>query len=186
MKHFENTDLVEKQISSTSVFRGRLLDVYSDDIELPNGDKSKREYIRHVGAACVVPITDDGKVIIEYQYRYPVARVMTEIPAGKLNSKSEPPEEAVRRELLEETGITAGTLIYLGELIPTCAYSDEIIHMYVAKDLKYAERKLDDDEFLNLCEIPLEELVHEIMEGKIPDSKTQAAVLRAYLLEKGI
>ena len=69
MKHFENTDLVEKQISSTSVFRGRLLDVYSDDIELPNGDKSKREYIRHVGAACVVPITDDGKVIIEYQYR---------------------------------------------------------------------------------------------------------------------
>ena len=121
MKQFENTDLIEKQINSTSVFRGRLLDVYSDDIELPNGDKAKREYIRHVGAACVVPITDDGKVIIEYQYRYPVARVMTEIPAGKLNSKSEPPEEAVRRELLEETGITAGRLIYLGELIPTCA-----------------------------------------------------------------
>ncbi len=186
MKEFKNTELTEKQISSTSVFRGRLLDVYSDDIELPNGDQSKREYIRHVGAACVVPITDDGKVIIEYQYRYPVARVMTEIPAGKLDSKNEPPEEAVRRELLEETGITAGTLISLGELLPTRAYSDEIIHMYVAKDLKYAERKLDDDEFLNLCEIPLEELVHEIMEGKIPDAKTQAAVLRAYLLEKGI
>ena len=82
MKEFKKTDLVEKQISSASVFRGRLLDVYSDDIELPNGDKSKREYIRHVGAACVVPITAEGKVIIERQYRYPVGRILTEIPAG--------------------------------------------------------------------------------------------------------
>ncbi len=186
MKEFKKTDLVEKQISSASVFRGRLLDVYSDDIELPNGDKSKREYIRHVGAACVVPITAEGNVIIERQYRYPVGRILTEIPAGKLNSKNESPEAAARRELLEETGITAGKLIYLGELIPTCAYSDEIIHMYVAKDLQYGERKTDEDEFLNLEEIPLETLVRDIMAGKVPDSKTQAAVLRAYLLEKGL
>ena len=105
-------NLFEKQLSSTNVFKGRLLDVYSDDIELPNGHKSKREYIKHVGAACVVAVDSDGNIIIEKQFRYPFGKVLTEIPAGKLDSKEEPHLEAALRELKEETGFIAEKMVY--------------------------------------------------------------------------
>lgn len=172
--------LFEKQLNSTNVYKGRLLDVYSDEIVLPNGHKSKREYIKHVGAACVVPIDDEGNVIIEKQFRYPFSKVLTEIPAGKLDSKAEPHLDAALRELKEETGYSAEKMIYLGEFYPTCAYSDEIIHMYLATGLKKGEQKLDDDEFVGVEKMPLEELVAEIMKGNIPDGKTQTAILKAY------
>lgn len=172
--------LFEKQLNSTNVYKGRLLDVYSDEIVLPNGHKSKREYIKHVGAACVVPVDDEGNVIIEKQFRYPFSKVLTEIPAGKLDSKAEPHLEAALRELKEETGYSAEKMIYLGEFYPTCAYSDEIIHMYLATGLKKGEQKLDDDEFVGVEKMPLEELVAEIMKGNIPDGKTQTAILKAY------
>lgn len=172
--------LFEKQLNSTNVYKGRLLDVYSDEIVLPNGHKSKREYIKHVGAACVVPVDNDGNVIIEKQFRYPFSKVLTEIPAGKLDSKAEPHLEAALRELKEETGYSAEKMIYLGEFYPTCAYSDEIIHMYLATGLIKGEQKLDDDEFVGVEKLPLEELVQEIMKGNIPDGKTQTAILKAY------
>ncbi|MBE6789951.1 MAG: NUDIX hydrolase [Ruminococcaceae bacterium] len=172
--------LFEKQLNSTNVYKGRLLDVYSDEIVLPNGHKSKREYIKHVGAACVVPVDDEGNVIIEKQFRYPFSKVLTEIPAGKLDSKAEPHLDAALRELKEETGYSAEKMIYLGEFYPTCAYSDEIIHMYLATGLKKGEQKLDDDEFVGVEKMPLEELVAEIMKGNIPDGKTQTAILKAY------
>ena len=172
--------LFEKQLNSTNVYKGRLLDVYSDEIVLPNGHKSKREYIKHVGAACVVPVDDEGNVIIEKQFRYPFSKVLTEIPAGKLDSKVEPHLDAALRELKEETGYSAEKMIYLGEFYPTCAYSDEIIHMYLATGLKKGEQKLDDDEFVGVEKMPLEELVAEIMKGNIPDGKTQTAILKAY------
>ena len=172
--------LFEKQLNSTNVYKGRLLDVYSDEIVLPNGHKSKREYIKHVGAACVVPVDDEGNVIIEKQFRYPFSKVLTEIPAGKLDSKAEPHLDAALRELKEETGYSAEKMIYLGEFYPTCAYSDEIIHMYLATGLNKGEQKLDDDEFVGVEKMPLEELVAEIMKGNIPDGKTQTAILKAY------
>lgn len=172
--------LFEKQLNSTNVYKGRLLDVYSDEIVLPNGHKSKREYIKHVSAACVVPVDDEGNVIIEKQFRYPFSKVLTEIPAGKLDSKAEPHFDAALRELKEETGYSAEKMIYLGEFYPTCAYSDEIIHMYLATGLKKGEQKLDDDEFVGVEKMPLEELVAEIMKGNIPDGKTQTAILKAY------
>lgn len=177
-------NLFEKQLSSTNVFKGRLLDVYSDDIELPNGHKSKREYIKHVGAACVVAVDSDGNIIIEKQFRYPFGKVLTEIPAGKLDSKEEPHLEAALRELKEETGFIAEKMVYLGEFYPTCAYSDEIIHMYLALNLTLEEQKLDDDEFLGVEKMPLEDFVNEIMKGNVQDGKTQAAVLKAYLYLK--
>lgn len=174
-------NLFEKQLSSENVFKGVLLDVYCDDIELPNGRNAKREYIKHVGAACVVPVDNDGNIIIEKQFRYPFHKVLTEIPAGKLDSKEEPHLEAALRELREETGFTAEKMVYLGEFLPTCAYSDEVIHMYLATGLTKGEQQLDDDEFVGVEKMPLNEAVKEIMAGNITDGKTQTAILKAYL-----
>lgn len=177
-------NLFEKQLASENVFKGHLLDVYSDKIELPNGNTSVREYIKHVGAACVVPIDSDGNIIIERQFRYPFHKVLTEIPAGKLDSKEEPHLEAALRELREETGYSAEKMVYLGEYLPTCAYSDEVIHMYLASGLTKGEQQLDDDEFVGVEKMPLKEAVKEIMNGNIPDGKTQTAILKAYLYLK--
>ena len=177
-------NLYEKKLGSENVYKGVLLDVYCDDIELPNGNPSKREYIMHVGAACVVPVDSEGNIIIEKQFRYPFHKVLTEIPAGKLDSKSEPHLDAAMRELKEETGYTAEKMVYLGEFYPTCAYSDEVIHMYLATGLTKGEQSLDEDEFVGVEKMPLEEAVNEIMKGNIPDGKTQTAILKAYLYLK--
>ena len=174
-------NLIEKKLTSENVFKGVLLDVYRDEIELPNGKNAKREYIKHVGAACVVPVDTDENIIIEKQFRYPFNKVLTEIPAGKLDSKEEPHLEAALRELREETGFTAEKMVYLGEFYPTCAYSDEVIHMYLATGLTKGEQELDEDEFVGVEKMPLEEAVNEIMAGNIPDGKTQTAILKAYL-----
>ncbi|MBR3767095.1 MAG: NUDIX hydrolase [Clostridia bacterium] len=177
-------NLTEKKISSTHIYEGIILDLYCDDVLLPNGNTSKREYIKHVGAACVVPVDNDGNVIIEKQFRYPFSAVLTEIPAGKLDSKKEPHLEAALRELKEETGYSAENMVYLGEYYPTCAYSDEVIHMYLATGLTQGAQKLDDDEFVGVEKVPLETLVDEIMKGNIKDGKTQTAILKAYLYLK--
>ncbi len=182
---FEKSELRETRVETQDVFDGVLLHVKRDTVSLPNGRLAPRELIRHPGAVCVVPLTDDGEVLIERQYRYPVDEILTEIPAGKLDGKGEDPEAAARRELLEETGARAKELIYMGKFYPTCAYSDEVIHMYLAKGLSFGERKLDEDEFLNVETVPLDTLVSEIMAGRIPDGKTQAAVLRAFIMERG-
>lgn len=171
--------LAERQTASELVFDGKILHLYRDDIELPNGQPAERELIRHVGAVCVIPITDDGCAVMERQYRYPVDRVLLEIPAGKLDSKSEDHEAAARRELEEETGYRAKELIPLGMFYPACAYSDETIWMYLAKGLERGERHLDADEFLDVELIPLKELVKQVLAGEIPDAKTQIAILKA-------
>lgn len=184
-ENFEKETLVEKQVETSDVFDGVLLHVKKDKVVLPNGRIATRELIRHSGAVCIVPLAEDNQVLVERQFRYPVNEILTEIPAGKLD-KGEKPEDAARRELLEETGARAGQLIYMGKFYPTCAYSDEVIHMYLAKDLTFGDRKLDADEFLNLELVPITDLVTDIMDGKIPDGKTQAAVMRAYYMEKGV
>ena len=175
---YEN--LKETQKKSTLIYKGKILDLYKDDISLPDGNDGIREYIMHVGAACIVPVKENGNVIIEKQFRYPFHTVLTEIPAGILDSKSEDPEKAAARELKEETGYTADNLIYLGDFYPTCAYSDENIRMYLAWGLKKGETNLDEDEFLGIEEKPLDELIKDVMSGKIKDGKTQAALLKAY------
>ena len=175
------SELFEKQLTSEQVYKGKILDLYLDTVELPNGHTSTREYIKHVGAACVVPVDENGNVIVEKQFRYPFGAVLTEIPAGKLDSKQEPHLQAALRELKEETGYEAEEMIYLGEYYPTCAYSDETIHMYLAKGLKKGEQHLDDDEFVDVEKVPLQTLIEQIMAGEIKDGKTQTALLKAYL-----
>ena len=179
-------DLTERTIDSREVFRGRIIRVRQDTVRLPNGAEASRELIRHVGAVCVVPLTAGGEVLIERQFRYPMGEVITEIPAGKLDYIGEDPASAALRELREETGAVAGELIPLGRFYPTCAYSTEVIHMYLARQLTFGERELDEDEFLNVFRLPLRELVDRVLRGEIPDAKTQAAALRVWcMLQEG-
>lgn len=174
-----DNNLKEVRIDSSEVFSGKLLHVFHDRVVLPNGHITGRDLIRHVGAVCVVPITDDGSVIMERQYRYPVDEILWEIPAGKLDDKKEDKLEAAKRELREETGYSAKVWIDLGVLYPTPAYSDEAIKIYIAKDLVKGKQDLDDDEFINVELIKLDKLVDMIMNGEILDAKTQLAILKA-------
>ena len=172
-------DLVETQVSTEDIFKGFILDVKVDKIKQPDGNIGTRELIRHIGAVCIVPITADNKVILENQYRYPIAQVVQEIPAGKLDYKDEDRLEAAKRELREETGYTADEWIDMGLYYPAPAYSDEKITMYLAKGLHKGENDLDDDEFIEVIEVPIEEVIEKIMSGEITDGKTQVAVLKA-------
>ena len=175
--------LKETTVASEQIFDGKILHLYRDDITLPNGAPAERELIRHIGAVCVIPVTDDGYAVMERQYRYPVGEVILEIPAGKLDSKEEDHEAAARRELEEETGYQARELIPLGKFYPACAYSDEAIWMYLAKGLTKGDRHLDADEFLDVELIHLKDLVKQVMDGQIPDAKTQIAILKAAIHE---
>ncbi len=173
----------ETCVSSRSIFDGKVLHVRFDEITLPNGAPATREYIRHVGAVCVLPLTEDGEVICVRQYRYATGSVMLEIPAGKLDYKEEDHEQAVRRELREETGAVCERLTDLGWFYSSPALMDERIHMYLAEGLTFGETDPDEDEFVESVRIPLSELVEMVMRGEIPDIKTQAAVMRVeYLL----
>lgn len=178
-------ELRETQLSSREIFDGRILHVFEDTVRLPNGAAASREYLRHIGAVCVIPVLEDGSVLVERQYRYPVAQVLTEIPAGKLDTKDEDHLLAAQRELREETGATAERWTSLGLFYPACAYSDEAIEMYLAQGLHFGKRHLDADEFLNVARVPLTELVEEVMAGRIPDAKTQIAILKADRLLNG-
>ena len=178
-------ELRETQLSSKEIFDGRILHVFEDTVRLPNGAAASREYLRHIGAVCVIPVLEDGSVLVERQYRYPVAQVLTEIPAGKLDAKDEDHLLAAQRELREETGAPAEHWTSLGVFYPACAYSDEAIEMYLAQGLHFGERHLDADEFLNVARVPLTELVEEVMAGRIPDAKTQIAILKADRLLNG-
>ena len=171
--------LRETAINSEDIFDGIVLNVKRDTVRLPNGSEATREVIRHIGAVCVIPVTEEGDVIVERQYRYPIDKVITEIPAGKLDSKEEDRLLAVKRELREETGLTADEWTSLGDFYPAPAYSDEYITMYMARGLYEGTQELDEDEFLDVYKVPLTELVQDVMEGKIPDAKTQTAILKA-------
>lgn len=176
--------LDEKTISSESIYDGKIIKVKKDTVLLENDTVAFREVIMHPGGVCIVPITHDDEVIFVRQFRYPYNKQLLEIPAGKLDT-GEKPLECGKRELLEETGCTAKQYTFLGELYPTPAYLDEIIYMYMATELSYAEQNLDEDEFLEVEYIPLKKAVNMVLSGEIKDSKTQTALLKAYLLLTG-
>lgn len=174
----EYESLKESCASSRLIFDGKVLHLYVDQICLPNGGTGEREYIRHNGAVAVIPLTDAGEVVCVRQYRYAVGRVLTEIPAGKLDRIDEDPREAALRELREETGATCRRLTHLGVYLGSPAILNERIDLYLAEGLTFGEQDLDEDEFLDTVRIPLDELVDQAMMGELPDGKTQLAVLR--------
>lgn len=182
MDDFKN--LEEVMTASEEIFNGKILHLYRDTVRLPNGNAATRETIRHVGAVAVVALTDDHQVIVERQFRYPLNRVITEIPAGKLDSFTEDRLCAAKRELEEETGYTADNWISLGDYFPAAAYCDERITIYLATGLHQGARHLDEDEFLNVSLVPLDALVEDVMQGRITDGKTQVALLKARQLLK--
>ena len=177
MPHFEKT------LSSKEIFDGKVIRVCHDSVELENGETALREVVYHNGGVCVLPLTDSGEVIFVKQFRYPYKEEVLELPAGKLNLGEDPFESAVR-ELKEETGAEAKNYTPLGRLYPSPGYCGEIITMYLAQDLSFGEQSLDDDEFLDTVRIPFEKAVEMVLAGKIPDAKTQTAILKAKLMLK--
>ena len=178
MKETENTTLKETCISSELIYDGKVVRLFVDRVSLPNGEESTREYVRHIGAVAVLPLTAEGEVICVRQYRYAHGCVMTEIPAGKLDSKTEDHVSAALRELREETGARCEKLTYLGLYRSTPAILDEKIDLYLAEDLTFGETDLDDGEFLDVIRVPLSTLVDQVLAGDITDGKTQVAVLK--------
>ena len=178
--------LEEKYISREEIFNGRILHVVKDTVALPDGSESFREKCLHTGGVCVLPLLDDGRVIIERQYRYAHGRVFTEIPAGKLNSVDEDPLSAEKRELREETGATAQKYTFLGEIATTPALINEKIYVYLAEELSFGERELDEGEFLDVDAVPFKELYNMVMNGSVKDAKTQIAVLKTAALRPSL
>ena len=175
---YSEKDLVERCIKSDLVYDGKVVHLCVDRVELPDGSLGLREYVKHIGAVAVLPLTENEEVICVRQYRHAHRVVMTEIPAGKLDSREEDHVEAALRELREETGASCEKLTYLGLFRSTPAILDEKIDLYLAEGLTFGERDLDEDEFLNTRRIPLATLVEDVMEGRITDGKTQVAVLK--------
>ena len=174
----EEQFLREERMASRLIFDGRVVHLYVDRVRLPDGKEAEREYMRHIGAVCVLPLDRDGVVHCVRQYRYPHAEVLLEIPAGKLDSKTEDRASAALRELREETGFRCGKLTFLGNIYTSPAILDEVIGLYLAEDLVPGDTHPDEDEFLAPVWVPLEQLVDDVMAGRIPDAKTQLAVMR--------
>ena len=173
-------DFTERGVKSTEIYDGKVVHLFVDDIELPNGKPAKREYCMHPGAVAVVAVDGNGMVTMVRQFRYPFHRVLLEVPAGKMDPGEEP-LTSVKRELSEETGIIAENWIPIGDFYSSCAILDEVIHLYLATGLSRKETHPDSDEFLEITEYPLDELVRMVMDGEIADGKTQAALLKAKL-----
>lgn len=177
--------LTEHTLSQTTAFQGRLLRLRVDEARLPDGSVAGREVVEHPGGVAILPLTEEGEVLLVRQFRYPYGEILTEIPAGK-REPGEQPLTTGLRELAEETGCRADKVVPLGTLYPTPGYCDEVIYLYLATGLHPVEAHPDEDEFLEVERMPLSQLVQQVMEGKIPDAKTQTAALKAwYLLNNG-
>lgn len=169
-----------RRINRELVYKGHIIDMYKDTVEIPNGNVAEWDFIGHKGAAAVIPVTNDGKILMVRQYRNALDRYTVEIPAGGLENKDEPMINCAARELEEETGYKSDNLEFLLSLRTTVAFCNEKIEVFLARDLKKTKQHLDEDEYIDVVSYDVEELVDMIYAGKIEDSKTVAAVLAYY------
>lgn len=174
-------ELFEKTVESQTLFEGKIVTLRLDKAQLPNGAIAGREVVEHPGGVAILPLFDDGTVMVVRQFRYPFGQVITELPAGKLE-KGEDPTPAALRELEEEAGVHCGELISLGCLYLSPGFSDEVLHMYLARQLTLGTCHPDEDEFLEVERIPFQALAQQVMDGSITDAKTVALVLKTKLL----
>ncbi|MDH5160014.1 NUDIX hydrolase [Heyndrickxia oleronia] len=174
----------EKTIHTEKVFEGKVVRLQIDDVELPNGKTSKREIIKHPGAVAVLALTPENKIVLVEQYRKPMERALVEIPAGKLEP-GEKPEVTAVRELEEETGYECNRLDHIISFYTSPGFADELIHLYLATGLRKKEnpRSADEDEFVELIEVSLEEAIQLVKEQKIFDAKTAYAIQYLQLKE---
>ncbi len=183
-KHQPNPALDEVTLSTEPIFDGKVIRVQVDTVRLPNGETGKREIVRHNGAVAVLAIHNDRMIVVD-QYRQPLGRTQVEIPAGKLEP-GEDPADAIARELKEETGYTAKELKLLYSFYTSPGFADELIHLYLADELEQGEAQLDEDEFLEMSAITLEEAYEQIRAGRISDAKTIMAVQAWHLIKQGV
>ena len=176
----DDEHLAEKKISGEGVYNGIFLKMKRDTVSLPDGQHAVREYLEHPGAVAILAVLDDGRILLERQYRYPIAQAVIEIPAGKLNT-GEDPLLCAQRELQEETGYTAKHWSKIRRIHPVISYSTEFIDIYLAEGLSPGPARLDEEEFLDVFAAPLEELLHWVETGKITDVKT---IISTYWLER--
>lgn len=176
----DDEHLAEKKISGEGVYDGIFLKMKRDTVSLPDGQHAVREYLEHPGAVAILAVLDDGRILLERQYRYPIAQAVIEIPAGKLNA-GEDPLLCAQRELQEETGYTAKRWSKIRRIHPVISYSTEFIDIYLAEGLSPGPARLDEEEFLDVFAAPLEELLHWVEMGKITDVKT---IISTYWLER--
>lgn len=176
--------LEEKTINTEKIFSGNVISLQVDDVELPDGKHAKRELIKHPGAVAILAITDENKIVMVEQYRKAIERELVEIPAGKLE-KNEEPKNCAKRELEEETGYVCESLEWLISFYTSPGFADEILHLYVAKGLKQKENAAlpDEDEFVNLIELTLDEALQYIKNQRIYDAKTVLAIQYLQLQE---
>lgn len=165
------SDLTERQISSQTVYQGGLLHVMEDQVQLPNGQPARREYILHPGAVVIIPLLANGGVVMERQFRYPLQRDLYELPAGKLDS-GESSLACGQRELLEETGYRAMKWSYVATIHPCIGYSNESMSLFLAQELTEGLHQRDGDEFLEVFTLPMDEALEWVRTGRITDVKT--------------
>ncbi len=176
-------NLTEKTLSKDYRFRGRIINLRVDEAKLPDGTTAAREVVEHPGGVCVAALTEDDCLLMVRQFRYPYGEILTEIPAGKRDPGEEPLTTG-KRELKEETGYSAENYTFLGKLYPSPGYVDEIIFMYLATGLTAGEVCPDEDEFVEVIRLPLQEAVEKVLSGELTDAKTQAAVLKVWVLKQ--
>ena len=174
-------ELKETMLERQDIFKGRVISLHVDQVELPNGNTSVREIVDHPGGVGILALDENGCVPIVTQYRYAFSRNMVEIPAGK-REVGEEPFVTAQRELLEEVGATAAKWTDLGKLIPSPGCYGETLYLYLAQELSYAQAQPDEDEFLDVERVPFNTLYRRCMSGEIQDAKTVAAVLKVKLL----
>ncbi|MDK2820057.1 MAG: ADP-ribose pyrophosphatase [Clostridia bacterium] len=176
-------DLTEIKISSEEIFDGKILKVHRDQVKLPNGKTSSREVVDHPGAVSIVALDDDKNIYLVRQFRYPVNKVLLEVPAGKLDG-GEDPLDCAKRELAEEVGVAASEWQKILTFYTTPGFSNEIMHAFLAKGLTPHIEDKDEDEFLEVIKIPLKDAVNKILKGEIQDAKTISSILAvAYTLD---
>lgn len=172
----DDRHLIEQKISSQEILKGNFLHAFRDVVRLPDGNEATREYVIHPGAVMMIPMLDDGRLVMERQYRYPMGQVMVEFPAGKLG-KDEDRLACAKRELLEETGYVAREWARAGVLHPVISYSNEFIEVWFCRGLTLTERSLDEGEFLDVFAAKAEQVLEWCQCGKITDSKTLIGAL---------
>lgn len=175
--------LEEKTLKSVTLYDGKIVTLKIDDVELPNGNTSKREVVEHPGGVAVAALTDENELLFVRQFRYPFKEVVLELPAGKLEKGTSPLENG-KRELLEETGAVGYNYISLGAQMVSPGFTNEVVHLYLCRVEKFDKQMLDDDEFLNVERIPVDKAVEMVLNNLIFDGKTQTAVLKASMLLK--
>jgi ADP-ribose pyrophosphatase len=167
----DDKHLIERKTGGHELFKGHFLHAYRDTVELPDGTQATREYVIHPGAVMVIPLLDDGRLVLERQFRYPMGKVMIEFPAGKLDT-GEDPLVCAKRELLEETGYSAREWARAGLLHPVISYSTEFIDIWFARGLALNQRQLDEGEFLEVFTATPAELLGWCRDGEVTDAKT--------------